>query len=79
MSATKLTPPRTTRPGPTFYRHPGRHRLPNSKRIYITGTHPGVRVPMREMPLSPTLIGGSKEQPQYERSDSVLRHLRPVW
>lgn len=45
--------------------------FPNSKRIYITGTHPGVRVPMREIQLSPTLIGGSKEQPQYEENEAI--------
>ncbi len=45
--------------------------FPNSKRIYITGTQPGVRVPMREIQLSPTLIGGSKEQPQYEENEAI--------
>ena len=31
-----------------------REQLPNSKRIYVEGTLPGVRVPMREITLSPT-------------------------
>ncbi len=67
----KTDPPRTARPGPTFYRHLEGSAFPNSKRIYITGTHPGVRVPMREIQLSPTLIGGSKEQPQYEENEAI--------
>src|SRR2546430_8441376 len=29
-------------------------QLPNSRRIYIDGTHPGVRVPFREIDQSPT-------------------------
>ncbi|XPE60927.1 hypothetical protein ACNKHT_26480 [Shigella flexneri] len=52
--------------------------FPNSKRIYITGTHPGVRVPMREIQLSPTLIGGSKEQPQYEENERFRSTTPPV-
>lgn len=67
----KTDPPRTTRPGPTFYRHLEGTAFPNSKRIYITGTQPGVRVPMREIQLSPTLIGGSKEQPQFEENEAI--------
>ncbi len=31
-----------------------REQLPNSKRIYVEGALPGVRVPMREIELSPT-------------------------
>jgi phosphomethylpyrimidine synthase len=35
--------------------------LPNSKRVYVTGKlHPDLRVPMREIALSPTKsIGGA--------------------
>ena len=29
-------------------------QLPNSNRVYVEGTQPGVRVPMREIALSPT-------------------------
>lgn len=45
--------------------------FPNSKRIYITGSRPDIRIPMREIQLSPTLIGGSKETPQYEENEAV--------
>ncbi|HYR58201.1 MAG TPA: phosphomethylpyrimidine synthase, partial [Chthoniobacteraceae bacterium] len=38
-------------------------QLPNSRRVYVAGRlHPGVRVPMREISLSPTkTIGGQLE------------------
>jgi phosphomethylpyrimidine synthase len=45
--------------------------FPNSKRIYITGSQPDIRIPMREIQLSPTLIGGSKDTPQYEENEAV--------
>ncbi|QMA44425.1 phosphomethylpyrimidine synthase ThiC [Citrobacter freundii] len=45
--------------------------FPNSKRIYITGSQPDIRIPMREIKLSPTLIGGSKDNPQFEENEAV--------
>lgn len=41
--------------------------FPNSKRIYITGTRSDIQVPMREIQLDKTLIGGSKEDPILKR------------
>lgn len=43
--------------------------FPNSKRIYVTGSQHDIRVPMREIQLSPTLIGGSKDNPQFEENE----------
>ncbi|MGJ7384626.1 phosphomethylpyrimidine synthase ThiC, partial [Morganella morganii] len=45
--------------------------FPNSSRIYLTGSRPDIRVPMREIALSPTLIGGDKANPQYEENEPV--------
>ncbi|ELD3829147.1 phosphomethylpyrimidine synthase ThiC [Salmonella enterica] len=45
--------------------------FPNSKRIYVTGSQHDIRVPMREIQLSPTLIGGSKDNPQFEANEAV--------
>ena len=45
--------------------------FPNSTRIYITGSQADIRIPMREIQLSPTLIGGSKEEPQFEENEAV--------
>lgn len=71
MSATKLTRREQRAHAQHFIDTLEGTAFPNSKRIYITGTHPGVRVPMREIQLSPTLIGGSKEQPQYEENEAI--------
>ncbi|WP_313688192.1 phosphomethylpyrimidine synthase ThiC, partial [Pantoea sp.] len=45
--------------------------FPNSTRIWLTGSREDIRVPMREIQLSPTLTGGSKENPQYEPNEPV--------
>lgn len=45
--------------------------FPNSTRIYLTGSRPDIRVPMREIQLSPTMVGGSKEAPRYEPNEAV--------
>ena len=45
--------------------------FPQSRRIWITGSREDIRVPMREIVLSPTHIGGSKEQPLYEQNEAV--------
>uniref|UniRef100_UPI00272A2ABC hypothetical protein n=1 Tax=Pseudomonas sp. TaxID=306 RepID=UPI00272A2ABC len=39
--------------------------LPNSRKIYVTGSRPDIRVPMREISLSdtPTDFGGEKNPP----------------
>ena len=71
MSATKLTRREQRTQAQHFIDTLEGTAFPNSKRIYITGTHPGVRVPMREIQLSPTLIGGSKEQPQFEENEAI--------
>ncbi|KJV27464.1 phosphomethylpyrimidine synthase ThiC [Pantoea sp. SM3] len=45
--------------------------FPQSKRIWITGSRADIRVPMREIQLRPTHIGGTKENPQYEHNEPV--------
>ncbi|CAJ0995696.1 phosphomethylpyrimidine synthase ThiC [Sodalis praecaptivus] len=45
--------------------------FPRSRRIYLQGQHPSVRVPMREIQLSPTLIGGHGAEAQYEDNEPV--------
>ncbi|WP_312747242.1 phosphomethylpyrimidine synthase ThiC [Cedecea neteri] len=45
--------------------------FPNSRRIYLTGSREDIRIPMREIQLSPTLTGGSKDAPQYQPNDAV--------
>ncbi|PKH18945.1 phosphomethylpyrimidine synthase ThiC [Enterobacterales bacterium CwR94] len=45
--------------------------FPKSQRIWISGSREDIRVPMREIQLSPTQIGGSKTQPQFEANEPV--------
>ncbi|EDJ5537787.1 phosphomethylpyrimidine synthase ThiC [Salmonella enterica] len=45
--------------------------FPNSKRIYVTGSQHDIRVPMREIQLSPTLISRTKDHPQYEENEAI--------
>lgn len=45
--------------------------FPNSQRIYLQGSRPDIQVPMREIQLSPTLIGGSKDTPSYEDNEAI--------
>ncbi|HCL4435109.1 TPA: phosphomethylpyrimidine synthase ThiC [Salmonella enterica] len=45
--------------------------FPNSKRIYVIGSQHDIRVPMREIQLSPTLISGTKDHPQYEENEAI--------
>ncbi|WP_261644433.1 phosphomethylpyrimidine synthase ThiC [Erwinia mallotivora] len=45
--------------------------FPNSRRIYLTGSRADIRVPLREIQLSATMVGGSKENPQFEENEPV--------
>ncbi|MFS7244837.1 phosphomethylpyrimidine synthase ThiC [Rahnella inusitata] len=45
--------------------------FPNSRRIYLQGGRTDIRVPMREIQLSPTLVGGGKDTPQYEENEAI--------
>ena len=53
--------------------------FPNSDRVYLRATHTehsgtpiDLRVPMRRIHLSPTLLGGTPEAPLYQPNDPVL-------
>lgn len=45
--------------------------FPNSRRIYLAGSRSDIQVPMREIQLSPTLIGGTKDNPQYQQNEAI--------
>ncbi|NBD00261.1 phosphomethylpyrimidine synthase ThiC [Atlantibacter hermannii] len=45
--------------------------FPNSSRIYLAGSRDDIRVPMREIQLSATLIGGNQDAPRYEPNEPV--------
>lgn len=42
---------------------------PNSSKIYVEGSRPDIRVAMREISLSDSLISGSKETPIFESNE----------
>ncbi|MDR9826935.1 phosphomethylpyrimidine synthase ThiC [Vibrio sp. FNV 38] len=44
---------------------------PNSNKVYIEGSRPDIRVPMREISLADTLVGGTKDQPIYEPNEAI--------
>ncbi|KJY67032.1 thiamine biosynthesis protein ThiC [Vibrio coralliilyticus] len=44
---------------------------PNSHKVYVEGSRPDIRVPMREISLADSLIGGTKESPIFEPNDPV--------
>ncbi|MFZ4835732.1 phosphomethylpyrimidine synthase ThiC [Rouxiella sp. Mn2063] len=45
--------------------------FPNSVRRYLQGEHPSVQVPIREIQLAPTLVGGSKDDPIFEDNEAI--------
>ncbi|HAU4930229.1 phosphomethylpyrimidine synthase ThiC [Aeromonas hydrophila] len=44
---------------------------PNSRRIFIEGSRPDIRVPLREIQLADTFVGGTKDAPQFEPNEPV--------
>ncbi len=50
----------------------GGQTYPNSTKVYIEGELPGVRVAMREIAVSDSLVSGGKDNPVFEKNDPVL-------
>ncbi|NVJ54804.1 MAG: phosphomethylpyrimidine synthase ThiC [Vibrionaceae bacterium] len=44
---------------------------PNSKKVYVEGSRPDIRVPMREITLADSLVGGTKDNPIFEPNEPV--------
>ena len=44
---------------------------PNSRRIFIEGSRADIRVPLREIQLADTFVGGTKENPQFEPNEPI--------
>ncbi|CZF81739.1 phosphomethylpyrimidine synthase ThiC [Grimontia marina] len=45
--------------------------FPNSLKVHVEGSRPDIRVGMREISLAPSLIGGTKDKPQFEENEPV--------
>lgn len=63
MSTTKLTRREQREHAQRFIDTLAGTAFPNSRRIYVHGSQADIRVPMREIELSPTLVGGDKDNP----------------
>ncbi|UNP90678.1 phosphomethylpyrimidine synthase ThiC [Aeromonas encheleia] len=44
---------------------------PNSRRIFIEGSRPDIRVGLREITLADTFVGGSEQDPKFEANEPV--------
>ncbi len=44
---------------------------PNSTKTYIEGSRPDIKVPVREISLADSLVGGSKEAPIFEPNEPI--------
>ncbi|MGR6832742.1 phosphomethylpyrimidine synthase ThiC [Aliivibrio wodanis] len=44
---------------------------PNSSKVYIEGSRPDIRVPMREISLADSLVGGTKDNPILEPNEPI--------
>lgn len=71
MSTTKLTRREQLEHAQQFIDTLAGTAFPNSRRIYVHGSQADIRVPMREIQLSPTLVGGDKDNPRYETNEPI--------
>lgn len=55
----------------TIYRFTNYPAYPNSRKVYVTGSREDIRVPMREITLADSLVGGTKESPVFEPNEPV--------
>nr|WP_086938344.1 phosphomethylpyrimidine synthase ThiC [Thaumasiovibrio occultus] len=44
---------------------------PNSRKVFVTGSRDDIRVPMREISVADSLVGGSKDNPTFEPNEPV--------
>ncbi|NDL65935.1 phosphomethylpyrimidine synthase ThiC [Acerihabitans arboris] len=73
MSSTKTPPSRREQRAQAqeFIQRLKGEAFPSSRRIYLQGGSADIRVPMREITLSPTLIGSNNQAPRYEENEPV--------
>lgn len=54
-----------------FLKNCSNQNFPNSKKVYVEGTQHNVRVGMREIELSDSLVGGDEKNPVFEPNEPV--------
>ena len=48
--------------------------FPSSHKVYVDGDAPGVRVGMREITQTDSFVGGTEENPVYEKNEPIRDH-----
>ncbi len=54
-----------------FLKNVSDQSFPNSKKIYVPGKIHDIKVGMREITLTDTLVSGSKDNPVYEKNEPL--------
>jgi phosphomethylpyrimidine synthase len=69
--ANKLTRRERREQAEAFLKNVSDHSFPNSKKVYVKGKIHDIKVGMREITLSDTLLAGNKDQPTYEKNEPL--------
>jgi phosphomethylpyrimidine synthase len=69
--ANKLTRRERREQAEAFLKNVSDQSFPNSKKVYVKGKIHDIKVGMREITLSDTLLAGNKDQPTYEKNEPL--------
>ncbi|MFT4725496.1 MAG: phosphomethylpyrimidine synthase, partial [Colwellia sp.] len=69
--AKKLTRRERREQAETFLKNVSDQSFPNSKKVYVQGKIHDIKVGMREITLSDTLLAGNKDKPTYEKNEPL--------
>jgi phosphomethylpyrimidine synthase len=69
--ANKLTRRERREQAETFLKNVSDQSFPNSKKVYVQGKIHDIKVGMREITLSDTLLAGNKDNPTYEKNEPL--------
>jgi len=69
--ANKLTRRERRNQAETFLKNVSDQSFPNSKKVYVQGKIHDIKVGMREITLSDTLLAGNKDNPTYEKNEPL--------
>ncbi|MBA6336595.1 MULTISPECIES: phosphomethylpyrimidine synthase ThiC [unclassified Colwellia] len=69
--ANKLTRRERREQAETFLKNVSDQSFPNSKKVYVQGKIHDIKVGMREITLSDTLLAGNKDKPTYEKNEPL--------
>ncbi|WP_220460155.1 MULTISPECIES: phosphomethylpyrimidine synthase ThiC [unclassified Colwellia] len=69
--ANKITRRERREQAEAFLKNVSDQSFPNSKKVYVKGKIHDIKVGMREITLSDTLLAGNKDQPTYEKNEPL--------